>query len=101
MVRKAFDDMTAFGAIRGLHEAGIPVPGECSVIGFDDIDVAEFYNPPLTTIRQPMPEMGKEAARILRRAIRARRASQEPAQTRLSLEPDLVIRATTAPPPPE
>ena len=53
-----FDDLTALGAMRGLAQAGVRVPEECSVIGFDDIPAASFTTPGLTTIRQPMEEMG-------------------------------------------
>jgi LacI family transcriptional regulator len=54
----AFDDMTAFGAIRALSERGRRVPDDCSVVGFDDIPMATLASPSLTTIRQPMLEMG-------------------------------------------
>ena len=54
----AFDDMTAFGAIRALSEQGRRVPDDCSVVGFDDIPMATLASPSLTTIRQPMLEMG-------------------------------------------
>ena len=58
----AFDDVTAFGAIRALARTGRSVPGDCSVIGFDDVPQASLSTPALTTIRQPMEEMGKLAA---------------------------------------
>lgn len=58
----AFDDLTAYGAIRALAEAGLRVPEDCSVIGFDDIPAAALSTPGLTTIRQPMGEMGEYAA---------------------------------------
>jgi LacI family transcriptional regulator len=54
----AFDDMTAFGAIRALADNGRRVPQDCSVIGFDDIPMAALASPSLTTVRQPMHEMG-------------------------------------------
>ncbi len=54
----AFDDMTAFGAIRALAKAGIRVPEQCSVIGFDDVATSALYTPSLTTVRQPMEAMG-------------------------------------------
>ncbi len=52
----AFDDMTALGAIRGLNNHGLNVPSDCSVIGFDDVPMAELLTPSLTTIRQPMEQ---------------------------------------------
>jgi LacI family transcriptional regulator len=60
----AFDDMTAFGAIRALTKAGLRVPEQCSVIGFDDVATCALYSPPVTTIRQPMQAMGATAAGI-------------------------------------
>ncbi len=67
----AFDDMTAFGAIRALGKAGIHVPEQCSVIGFDDVAPAAIYSPALTTVRQPMEVMGAAAATIVLDAINA------------------------------
>jgi LacI family transcriptional regulator len=61
----AFDDMTAFGAIRALAKAGLRVPDNCSVIGFDDVAACSLYTPPLTTIRQPMEAMGAMAANLV------------------------------------
>ncbi|HZD32141.1 MAG TPA: LacI family DNA-binding transcriptional regulator, partial [Candidatus Angelobacter sp.] len=58
----AFDDMTAFGAIRALTDAGRHVPRDCSVVGFDDVPMAALASPSLTTIRQPMLEMGTFAS---------------------------------------
>src|SRR5207245_5055079 len=61
----AFDDMTAFGAIRALAKAGLRVPENCSVVGFDDVAASSLYTPPLTTVRQPMEAMGADAASIV------------------------------------
>ena len=61
----AFDDLTAYGAIRVLSETGRSVPESCSVIGFDDIPSAALTTPGLTTIRQPMAEMGEYAANYI------------------------------------
>ena len=69
----AFDDLTAYGAIRALLEAGCRVPEDCSVIGFDDIPTSSFTTPALTTIRQPMGEMGEYAAGYISEMSRARR----------------------------
>ena len=60
----AFDDLAAFGAIRALTQAGKNVPLDCSVIGFDDIAAAAFYNPPITTVHQPMELLGTSAVEI-------------------------------------
>lgn len=61
----AFDDMTAFGAIRGLADKGFRVPADISVVGFDDIPMAALASPSLTTIRQPMQEMGTLASETI------------------------------------
>jgi DNA-binding LacI/PurR family transcriptional regulator len=65
----AFNDISAIGAITALHEAGISVPTKVSVIGFDDISSAATNNPALTTVRQPLYEMGRTAASTLLRQI--------------------------------
>ncbi len=67
----AFDDLTALGAVRALNRAGRSVPGDCSVIGFDDIPAAAFCTPGLTTIRQPMEDMGTIGAEWVLRALQA------------------------------
>ena len=61
----AFDDMSAFGAIRALNKAGVRVPEQCSVIGFDDVATSAIYTPSLTTVRQPMEAMGASAVGIV------------------------------------
>jgi LacI family transcriptional regulator len=65
----AQNDQMAVGAIRALREADRSVPGDISVIGFDDIPLASYFDPPLTTLRQPMQESGKQAARLLVESI--------------------------------
>ena len=91
----AFDDMTALGAIRGLTESGLQVPRDCSVMGFDDIDAAGYYNPPLTTIRQPMLKMGDAAAGLLLDAINAGQKDGPPRPICRVFEPELVVRKST------
>jgi DNA-binding LacI/PurR family transcriptional regulator len=90
----AFNDISAMGAIRALHEAGLQVPKDVSVIGFDDIQSAAFQNPSLTTVRQPLREMGRIAAEILLKRIN--RPGSE-LHDKHVVEPELVIRETTAP----
>src|ERR1700757_5072367 len=65
----AFDDMSAFGAIRALTRAGIRVPEQCSVIGFDDVATSAIYTPSLTTVRQPMETMGASAVGVVLEGI--------------------------------
>ena len=65
----AQNDQMAVGAIRALRESGQQVPADVSVIGFDDIPLASYLDPPLTTLRQPMEESGQQAARVLVQTI--------------------------------
>lgn len=88
-----FNDIAAIGAIRALSEAGLHVPEDVSVVGFDDIQSAAFCTPSLTTVRQPLNEMGKRGARILLERI------ANPDKTELAaevvIEPELVVREST------
>ena len=95
----AFDDMTAFGVVRALNNRGIRVPEQCSVIGFDDIAHSSILTPALTTVRQPMPEMGKTAVSIIAKAIDALREKNKFPAVHRKLQPELVARASTASPP--
>ena len=90
----AFNDISAIGAIRALNESGLQVPEDVSVIGFDDIYAAEFHNPSLTTIRQPLKEMGCLGAEYLLKRIRENQSDDFPAD--VTVEPELVIRQSTA-----
>lgn len=90
-----FNDIAALGAIRALHDAGLNVPGDVSVMGFDDITGAAFGIPSLTTIRQPLVEMGSLAARTLLDRI-AHPGREYPAE--IVVEPSLVVRESTAKP---
>jgi len=87
-----FNDISAIGAIRALREAGVRVPQDVSVVGFDDIQNAAYQNPGLTTVRQPLREMGRVAAEILLRRIH--RPGSEP-HDRHVVEPELVTREST------
>jgi LacI family transcriptional regulator len=90
----AFDDMTAFGAIRGLNNHGRKVPEDCSVIGFDDVPMAELSTPSLTTIRQPMEHMGRYAAEVVGNQISMGSLRREAEALKL-LAPELVMRQST------
>ena len=81
--------------MNALAEAGRDVPGDVSVIGFDDLRLAAYTAPPLTTIRQPAVEIGRQATEILFGLIDGRRVRK----LRYLLEPTLVVRGSTAPPP--
>lgn len=89
----AFNDISALGAIRALREAGKRVPEEVSVIGFDDIQSAAFQNPGLTTIRQPLREMGMTAAAMLVQRINSPKNADYPKN--IVVEPELMVRGTT------
>lgn len=91
----AFDDMSGFGALRALTQNGISVPGQVSVIGFDDIAPAGLYNPPMTTIRQPMAVMGQMAVEIALQAIKRGREMKDVAAIHRQLAPELVVREST------
>jgi LacI family transcriptional regulator len=91
----AFDDMTAFGAIRALAKAGIRVPEQCSVMGFDDVAPAAIYSPALTTVRQPMEMMGTMAATIVLEAINATLEKKPTRSIHRRIVPELIVRDST------
>jgi LacI family transcriptional regulator len=93
-----FNDIAAIGAIRALKDAGLTVPGEVSVVGFDDIQSAAYSTPSLTTVRQPLRDMGKRGARVLLDRI-ADREKEYPGE--IVMAPELVIRESTGPAPTE
>src|SRR5882724_2603173 len=90
----SFNDIAAIGAIRALRDANLRVPEDVSVVGFDDIHVAGYHNPRLTTIRQPLHDMGETAARILLQRMQGFKDYPE----EFAVAPELIIRETTAPP---
>ncbi|HKI00260.1 MAG TPA: LacI family DNA-binding transcriptional regulator [Candidatus Sulfotelmatobacter sp.] len=91
----AFDDLTAFGAIRALTRAGIRVPEQCSVIGFDDVAASALYTPSLTTVRQPMEAMGAAAVGVVVEGINAVLEKREIAASHRRVVPELVVREST------
>ncbi|RKS77389.1 LacI family transcriptional regulator [Motilibacter peucedani] len=88
-------DLMAIGVLRALSEHGLRVPDDCSVVGCDDFDVAEYLTPPLTTVRVPFEETGARAATLLLDSMRGERIP-----LRELLPVRLVERASTARPPP-
>lgn len=92
----AFNDMSAIGAMRAFHDAGIKVPDDVSVIGFDDIYFAAFNSPSLTTIRQPLYEMGELAAQTLLMSLSNKSNGESPVKN-LMVEPTIVIRESSGP----
>lgn len=89
----AFNDISAIGAMRAFLDAGLRIPEDVSVIGFDDIQSAAFHNPSLTTVRQPLQKMGETAGEILLRRLAGGNSFPE----FVTVEPELVVRASTGP----
>lgn len=90
----AFNDVSAIGAIHALRESGRRVPQDVSVVGFDDIQSAAFQNPSLTTIHQPLREMGAIGAEALLKRLAA--SGRGKFTQRIVVEPRLVVRASTS-----
>jgi DNA-binding LacI/PurR family transcriptional regulator len=89
----AFNDISAIGAIRALQDANLRVPGDVSVIGFDDIKAAGFTLPRLTTIHQPLEEFGRIASEQLLGRIK----KKLPPRQEIAVQPTLVVRESTGP----
>jgi LacI family transcriptional regulator len=87
------NDVTAMRATRVAHDLGLDVPGDVSIIGFDDIPEASLNNPPLTTVRQPLGEMGREAMAMLLDLLAGRDREQH-----LRMRTELVVRESTGAP---
>lgn len=87
-------DVVALGAIGALREAGRRVPDDVSVVGYDDIPLARYFNPPLTTVRLPAYELGHASGRAL-----LDRIADRAMPTRTLLPTELIVRGSTAPPP--
>ena len=91
----AFDDMTAFGAVRALINSGVKVPARCSVVGFDDVSPAALFVPSLTTVRQPLEAMGSAAVNIVVDAITASADNRRFPAVHRKLASELVSREST------
>jgi DNA-binding LacI/PurR family transcriptional regulator len=92
------NDHMALGLLRALQDAGRRVPQDVSVIGFDDIPEAEYFGPPLTTVRQDFDELGRRALRALIELIGTDQHGRPAAVPHVSIEPGLVVRASAARP---
>lgn len=88
------NDLQALGLYEAARELGVRIPEDLSVVGFDDLPLARWVGPPLTTVRQPLTEMAEAAARLVLDLGRGRR----PAASRIDLATSLVVRNSTAPP---
>ena len=91
----AYNDLTAIGALRALRRARVGVPEEVSVVGFDDIDLAAWTDPPLSTVRQPIDRLGQWAVDHLADALAGIPADRPSAP--VLLEPSLVVRTSSGP----
>jgi len=90
-----YNDLVALGVLKGLRDLGLEVPGDVSVVGFDDLNLLDYMSIPLTTIHVPKREMGQRAAELLLRQIQG---NGEKPPRRISLDGELVVRSTTTPP---
>ncbi len=90
----AANDQMALGVVRALHELGRDVPGDVSVVGFDDLPEAAYFTPPLTTVRQPFDVLGQTIMSLLERAFAGEQRPQVPL-----LPTELVVRASSGAPP--
>ena len=90
----AYNDISAIGSICAFQEAGLQVPDDISVVGFDDIQSAAYITPPLTTVRQPLLKVGEIAASSLLDRIEARTKYV----SEIVIEPELIVRKSTARP---
>ncbi|MCU1305070.1 MAG: transcriptional regulator, LacI family [Candidatus Sulfotelmatobacter sp.] len=88
----AYNDISAIGSIRAFQDAGLRVPEDISVVGFDDIKIAVHNNPSLTTVRQPLAKMGEIAARTLLKRIE----QHEDWIPEISIEPEFAVRNSSA-----
>jgi LacI family xylobiose transport system transcriptional regulator len=91
----AGSDLQALGVYEAARPRGVRIPEDLSVVGYDDLRVARWVGPPLTTIRQPLTEMAETAARML---VRMSEDPEAPLNQRFDLATSLVVRESTAPP---
>jgi len=88
-----YDDMTALGAVRQLHAVGLRVPEEISVVGFDDLPIVQYTHPPLTTVRQPMADMGRLAMETVFDIIGGSKSNHN-----IKMPGTLIVRGSTGKP---
>lgn len=100
-----FNDMMALGLLRGLQEMGLAIPRDCSVAGFDDVDIAAYTQPPLTTFHQPKYRLGAEAARLMLHLLSLPPGGRLRSGANVDVQPQvivlrgrLLVRASTAGP---
>ncbi|MCB0047646.1 MAG: LacI family DNA-binding transcriptional regulator [Caldilineaceae bacterium] len=91
-----FNDMMALGAMQAIRQAGLRVPDDLSLTGFDNVDLAAYFNPPLTTFHQPRYELGLQAATMMLQALNGEIG---PAEQASCLRGELIVRQSTGPHP--
>lgn len=89
----AANDQMALGLLRALQVAGLRVPGDVSVVGFDDIPESGYFSPPITTVRQDFPELGRRTMALVLRVLDGELEASEPL-----VQPQLIVRSSTAAP---
>jgi DNA-binding LacI/PurR family transcriptional regulator len=89
----AANDQMALGLLRALHVSGRQVPGDVSVVGFDDIPESGYFTPPMTTVRQDFPELGRRTMALVLRVLSGELEASEPL-----VQPRLIVRSSTAAP---
>jgi DNA-binding LacI/PurR family transcriptional regulator len=94
----AMSDVTAVGAMRAARHAGLRIPDDVSIVGFDDVDLARHVDPALTTVRQPIRRKAEQAVELLLRLLERSDGVDEP-DTHTTLPTQLVVRASTGPAP--
>jgi DNA-binding LacI/PurR family transcriptional regulator len=87
-----YNDMTAIGALKAIHAGGLRVPDDISIVGFDDLSLSEYTEPPLTTVHQPKHEMGRLAMQVLLELL----TGADPEQN-IRVPGELILRQSTAP----
>ena len=85
--------MTALGAMRAISARGLRIPADISIVGFDDLFFAQYCVPPLTTVRQPMRDMGRLALDTLMKLL-----AEDGSQPNIKVPGELIVRHSTAPP---
>jgi DNA-binding LacI/PurR family transcriptional regulator len=83
----------ALGALRALHEAGYEIPRQVSIVGFDDIPEAQYYTPPLTTVRQDFGEIGRRSLQLM---LEMMDSGDEGSPSPPMVGPELIVRSSTA-----
>ncbi len=90
-----YNDLSALGAIRQIRDSGLHVPADISVVGFDDLYISQYLDPPLTTIRQPMRRMGSTAMQTLLDILSGSKTRHD-----IEVSGELIVRGSTGPPKP-